>query len=78
MNTVNHLDMYLFFRCHTQLTTYINMTNHLYEHDKSLRMYLFIQMLSLVNHLYKHGKSLRHVLIYSDVNHLYKHDKPLI
>ena len=33
----NHLDMYVFIKIHTQLTTYINMTNHLYEHGKLLR-----------------------------------------
>jgi len=37
MNMVNHLKTctYLFI-CHTQLTTYLNMTNHLFEHGKPL------------------------------------------
>jgi len=50
--------MYLLFRYHSQLTTYINMTNHLYEHGNHLDMYLFIQMSYSINHLYKHDKPL--------------------
>jgi len=39
---VNHLNKHgkpltHIFRCHTQLTTYMNMANYLYEHGKPIR-----------------------------------------